>query len=177
HDIEARFGLPPALAATLESGMPVTTMLRGQTRRGWVDRVEPVVDRATRTRGVYVRFDDQGNETSSADLSTRSCWVAGELPDLLLDAGKQSNPAKDKFWLPTKSLTRAARGLWTVLVVPGEDDVAVCERRAVELLKTDGERALVQGMIRRDERVISDGLHRLTAGLLVTPSEGSRDGE
>lgn len=176
HEIEARFGLPPALAGTMSPGMPVTTTLRGETRNGWVDRVEPVVDRATRTRGVYVRFAREPNESDTTSSTTSSCWVAGELPDLLFNEPHESG-SNDRFWLPTKSLTRAGRGLWTVLVVPGEDDAAICERRAVELLKTDGERALIQGMIRRDERVIADGLHRLTAGLLVTPIEGSDNGE
>ena len=167
HEIEARFGLPPDVAAKISPNTNVTIRLRDDVRQGEVDRVEPTVDRSTRTRGVYVRFNDLG------DVAGRpaDAWVAGELPELLLNEQDEFASAEDKFWLPTTSLSRAARGLWMVLVVPGEEPTAVCERRAVELLKTDGEHALVQGMISRDERVITGGLHRLTAGLLVEPKE------
>ncbi|MEO1529661.1 MAG: HlyD family efflux transporter periplasmic adaptor subunit [Planctomycetota bacterium] len=171
HAIEARFGLPPSVATQFKVGAIVTIRLHGQTRQGWVDRVEPTIDRSTRTRGVFIRFgESSGDEPELFERLAESGWVAGELPELLINESDASQ-AQDKFWLPTKSLKRGARGLWMVLVVPGDAPAVVCERRAVELLKTDGDRALVQGMIARGERIIDAGLHRVTAGLLVAPTE------
>lgn len=173
HAIEARVALPPAVAQSLRVGSDVSLRCNGQSRPGWVDRVSPTINDDTRTRDVFFRLvesqsDDQSNLFSS--LSQQG-WVVGEIMELIVfdDAGSRQSESEhaDKHWLPISSLSRGTRGLWTVLVVPGSAAIETCERRFVELLKTEGSYAAVQGMLNKGERVIADGLHRVTAGMVV----------
>ncbi|OYP32268.1 HlyD family secretion protein [Rhodopirellula sp. MGV] len=130
-------------------------------------------------------------------------WVAGEVIELI-PPRDPTQRLENGVWLPSSALVRGAHGLWTTLVIPAEDlnrkairvdvDVSaadgsgvprevefdppptgmVCERRAVEVLQTDGVYVLVQGMIREGDAVLSRGLHRVTAGTNVEPIFRSR---
>ncbi|MCA9139218.1 MAG: biotin/lipoyl-binding protein [Planctomycetales bacterium] len=174
--IEAQVGLPPELAGSLSTGDRVSVWLRQKCRDGWIDRSEPTVRRDTRTRVVYVRFDDVDSASGpSHEMFSEMIddgWIAGEVIQF------QPRQADDRtadgtYWLPTSALVRGTRGLWTALVVPGESGDGVCQRRALEILKTDGTYSLVQGMIQSGDRVIADGLHRVTAGMKVAPVESN----
>lgn len=160
HEVEARFGLPPAIADTIGPDSPVSVSLRTNVCTGAVARMEPSVDLQTRTRGVYVKL--QTNDVN------RRHFIAGETVSVHLQLVDENAGVSTTYWLPTTALARGGRGLWAVLVMPGDDDVAVCERRAVELLKTEGDYSLVQGMLQPGERVVVDGLHRVTAGMTVS---------
>lgn len=171
--VEAQVGLPPATAGSLKQNEKVTVWLRDQQRDAWVDRSEPIVRRETRTRVVFLRFHPDSKSPAGKDghdLFTELAgqgWVAGEVVEMQTRLGSEPT-LPTQFWLPRSALVRGARGLWSVLVIPGKASSGVCERRALEILKTDGELALVQGMLDANERVISDGLHRVTAGMNVT---------
>lgn len=160
HEVEARFGLPPAVANAIGPDSPVSVSLRTNACTGVVARLEPSVDLQTRTRGVYVKL--KTNDTN------RRHFIAGETVNVHLQLTDENAGVSTTYWLPTTSLARGGRGLWAVLVMPGDDDVVVCERRAVELLKTEGDYSLVQGMLQPGERVVVDGLHRITAGMTVS---------
>ena len=74
-----------------------------------------------------------------------ACWVAGELPDLLFDerVGGICIGRMTGFGCRVKSLDGAplaafGRYWWSQV----KTTIATCERRAVELLKTDGEHGL-----------------------------------
>lgn len=162
HEVEARVGLPPAVADAIDPEIPVTVSLRTNACTGAVARVEPSVDLKTRTRGVYVKL-------KTNDVNRRH-FIAGETVSVHLPLTDENAGVSATYWLPMTALARGGRGLWAVLVMPGDDDVAVCERRAVELLKTEGDYSLVQGMLQPGERVIVDGLHRITAGMTVSDS-------
>ncbi|TWU58906.1 Multidrug resistance protein MdtA precursor [Rubripirellula tenax] len=157
-DVEGRFGIPAAVADSIKPADQVSLRLRTTQCTGTVVRVEPYVDLATRTRAIYVR--PIGIESSQG-------WIPGEVVDVELTTGSSSTTAANTYWLPTSSLTRGGRGVWTVLAVPGTAAEAACEKRAVELLRTDGDLTLVQGMLSPGDRVIVDGMHRLTAGMRV----------
>lgn len=173
--LEAQVGLPPELVGSLTVGDRVTVWLRQGCRGGWIDRTEPTVRRETRTRVVYVRFDTEAEHDDSIGLFAEMLddgWVAGEVIQLQVQQ-RDDEVVEGKYWLPTSALVRGTRGLWTALVVSGETGEGICERRALELLKTDGRFSLVQGMIRSGDRVIADGLHRVTAGMKVAPVEST----
>jgi len=162
---EAQVGLPPRVAADLKRGDPVVLQVRQSTRCGVIDRIEPTVRRETRTRVVFARVvDGEPNEVADSE------WVVGEVVQMRVPTDSKRD-ANAKHWLPAAALVRGAKGLWAVLVLPGEDPVTKCQRRAVEVLKTDGSRVLVQGMLKPGERVIAEGVHRLTAGMVVREIE------
>ena len=71
----------------------------------------------------------------------------------------------DGIWLPIDSLSRGSRGLWTVFVaVAVADQSAMVERRDVEIVHTDGDRAMVRGTVFGGDRVIIAGTHRVVPG-------------
>lgn len=79
---------------------------------------------------------------------------------------------EEGFWVPLKSLSSAARGLWSVYVASeSENGGWRAEPRVVEMVYTDGERAFVRGPMKVGERIIIDGLQRVTPGILVLPRE------
>ncbi|MGB7324557.1 MAG: HlyD family efflux transporter periplasmic adaptor subunit [Rubripirellula sp.] len=166
--IEGRFGIPAALADDVAIGDNVEISLRTSRRTGAVARMEPSVDLATRTRAIYVEFDS--NSESIGD-SVRK-WIPGEVAEVHLKAAPNHQSSmersNDSFWLPTTAMARGGRGIWTVLVMPGQAPEVECERRAVELLKTEGAYCLVQGMLSVGDRVIVDGGHRVTAKMRVS---------
>ncbi len=172
---EAQVGLPPSVAARLAPGEPVVLHLRQATRRGTIDRIEPRVRRDTRTRVVFARLPDAAEQDDRGVIEGTDCgeagWIAGEVVQLQVGA-KQQTPLDDKYWLPATALTRGSKGLWSVLVLPGDEPAVRCRQRAVEVLRTDGSAVLVQGMLRSGERVIADGVHRVTAGMLVRAVDG-----
>ncbi len=167
---EAQVGLPPAVAAQLTAGDAVVLHVRRSTRRATIDRIEPRVRRDTRTRVVFARWEavaagSDGGSIRAADGGNRG-WIAGEVVQLQF-AAQRRKPPDDKYWLPATALTRGSKGLWSMLVLPGDEPIARCRRRTVEVLKTDGSLVLVQGMLRPGDRVIADGVHRITAGMRV----------
>lgn len=157
NEVEARFGVPSELARQLRKGDVAAVSVGDQRRSGAIDRLDPMVDLRTRTRSIYLAL---GN--------TQDAWVAGEVANVHIKiASQKSNEASDAFWLPNPALVRGGRGIWTLLVMPGNDRTATCQRRAVEVLQTEGDYSLVQGMVDPGERIIVAGLHRVTAGIRV----------
>ena len=163
HEVEARFGLPPAVADSIGTDSPVSVSLRTNRCTGVIARMEPSVDLATRTRGVYVTL-------KTNDVNRRH-FIAGETVNVHLELSDVNEGVSTTHWLPTTALARGGRGLWAVIVMPGDDDVAICQRAAVELLKTEGDYSLVQGMLQPGDRVVVDGLHRISAGMTVCSSD------
>lgn len=175
HSLEAQIAAPPKTAAKLTAGEQVQLAIGDDLRVGVVDRIEPIIRREARTRLVYVQLTNHVDATAHPESpeTARCCnksdgnsWISGQVVELYLGLD-ETDEAADQFWLPVTAIQRAARGVWTVMVVPGQQTSGVCEKRAVEVLKTDGHRALVRGMVKRGERVIADGLHRLATGSLV----------
>jgi hypothetical protein len=85
------------------------------------------------------------------------------------------------FWLPSTSLVRGQRGLWSCYVavgVDGTDGQQRLERRDVELLHTTGDRVLVRGTVQAGDAVVASGAHRIVSGQLVinaTPSASTEN--
>ena len=69
------------------------------------------------------------------------------------------------FWLPLTSLTESDRGLWGVYVV-GQTSHA--ERRLVDVLHIEAERAFVRGTLEAGDRIIADGVQRIVPGQQVS---------
>jgi multidrug efflux pump subunit AcrA (membrane-fusion protein) len=146
--VEARIGLPTGVAARLKVGMPQSVLVDGQRFTTNVHALSPEVDLATRTRLVILRF---------LEGASRSI-VPGQVARLEMNAMIDA----DGIWLPIDSLSRGSRGLWTVfVVVEVVDQSATVERREVEIVHTDGDRALVRGTVFGGDRVIVAGTHRV----------------
>ena len=71
------------------------------------------------------------------------------------------------FWMPTEALAESQRGLWSAYALKQEGQAFVLERRPVELLHIETDRAFVRGTLEDGDVVVASGLHRLVPGQLV----------
>ncbi|WP_436715357.1 HlyD family efflux transporter periplasmic adaptor subunit [Roseiconus lacunae] len=114
--------------------------------------------------------------TSALVRGTRGLWMAIVIPaDQLVGRSELEMRASKVSTLAERGHDEATAedhsGRQDTVAGSNEngDPGIVCERRAVEVLKTDGAYVLVQGMIRPGDGVVSEGLHRIVPGLKVLP--------
>lgn len=159
--LEAWIGLPSQATGRLIEGSSQRLKIHGEHFNATVSGRFPEVDPATRTRTVVLRL----NAMAGGRV------VHGQVVRLELKETVET----DGFWLPSMSLTKGSRGLWTVLVVEGEagasdatqaDSLRVA-RRDVEVLSTQSDRVLVRGTLNPGDLVISGGTHRVVPGQRV----------
>ncbi|MEQ8790486.1 MAG: efflux RND transporter periplasmic adaptor subunit [Pirellulaceae bacterium] len=152
--LEAHVGLPPEVAATVFSGEQHDVVIGEATYTTRVDCVLPELDAATRTRTAIFLLPE----------SSRGEVVPGQIVRASISRREDAKG----YWLPTASLDRGGRGLWSCLVARADSDgVWRTERRHVEVLHTDADRVLVRGTLSPGERVIAEGVHRLVEGQAV----------
>lgn len=158
--LEARIGLTAALADTLEVG-EIYELVSDQG---------PVTARLRSVTGVI----DMGNRTVTTvfDIEDADAVAAGAVVRLAMER-EISAPG---LWLPVSALTEADRGLWSIYVARRDNGNWRAEPGIVEILHQDGDRVFVRGAIRDGDRVIIDGLQRITPNQPVTPVEVSAIG-
>lgn len=154
---EVKLGVPPTVAASLEVGR-VYPVERGPGRpiEASLRHVLPEIDRVTRTRTAVFTIE-AGEDDPIALADGALVWVrlSRDVPG-------------DGVWLPVGALAEGRRGTWTVYAVEadatGQDRV---ERRVVEVVHAEGDRAFVRGTLEEGDRIVADGLHRLIPDLPV----------
>jgi RND family efflux transporter MFP subunit len=156
--LEARLGLPAASAALLEPGKEYKLVADTGEVTARLRNITGVIDANQRTVGAI--FDIENPEAIDAGAVVR----------LALDR----SVGEEGFWVPVKALSAASRGLWTVYVADPSGGGWNAVPRPVEMVHSDGDRAYVRGPIQPGERVIVDGLQRITPGMPVTPRESQR---
>lgn len=145
---EAHIGVSAARAANLQPGSHYTLSLRGEPIAARLLSVRADVDPRTRAATAIFALPD---EVAALDGEP----VTLTLPERVLQRGG---------WLPVAALLEGRRGLWNVLRIEqrGADKVTV--REAVEVIDVQGNRAYVRGSLQDGAVVVSDGVHRVTAG-------------
>lgn len=151
--LEAQIGVPSAVVASLKPGETYTLTADTGDVEATLRSVTGVVSSSRRT--VAAVFD-----ITNADAVPIGSIVRLSLPRTVDEGG---------FWVPLKSLTSASRGLWTVYVAVADGAGSRAETRLVEMVHTSGDRAFVRGPMQPGDRIITDGLHRITPGIPVTP--------
>ena len=153
QSVEAWVGLPVDYLPRLQDTSLHRLVVEGTVYFATVRDILPEVDLATRTRTVVLTLTPTPEQPQLP--------VPGQMARLsLLRQNEQLG-----FWVPTTALTRGQRGLWAVLVVSPTDQTV--QRREVELMQVDSDRALVRGLVEAGERYVTTGLHRLTPGQQV----------
>ncbi len=151
--VEARLGVPAALAETLDVGESYRLVHQGRTVEATLRAKTGVIGASNRT--VTIVFDLPGD--------------AGIPPGAVVRLSLQRTLDEPGAWVPVTALTEARRGLWSVLVAHGEDGHWLAEPRLVEIIHADGERVFIRGPLEPGERLITEGLQRITPGQKVTP--------
>ncbi|NEQ42281.1 MAG: efflux RND transporter periplasmic adaptor subunit [Leptolyngbya sp. SIOISBB] len=157
--LEAKVGVPPAVADTLSEGEAVSVTVGDRAYPATVTALLPELDTTSRTVTVVL-------QVAAADLTV------GQTVRLSLS---ETQPAEG-IWLPTTALVPSDRGLWAVYVLttPESDNQAalpsetyIVSRREVEVVHTEGDLALVSGTLQPGEPAIVSGTHRLAPGQQV----------
>ncbi|WP_084419988.1 efflux RND transporter periplasmic adaptor subunit [Henriciella litoralis] len=151
--LEARIGLPANLAAELEPGRVYT--LKGD--------LGPVDARLKSVTGVI----DAGQRTVTSvfDIIDPSKVSTGAVVRLEM----QRDVNEPGFWVPVSALAENQRGLWSVYIARQQDDGWVAQPGLVEVIQSESERAYVRGAVSDGDRVILNGLQRITPGQQVLP--------
>lgn len=154
--LEARIGLPSAIASELESGRIYT--LRGD--RGDVGarlrNVTGVIEAGQRT--VTSTFDIIEPENVSVGAVVR------------LQMSRQVQEAG--LWVPVSALSEGQRGLWSLYIARKDEDGWRVRPGLVEIVQNEGDRAYVRGAVSDGDLIIIDGLQRVTPGQKVSPRSG-----
>lgn len=158
--LEARIGLTAALADTLEVGGLYDLISDQGAVPAKLRSMTGVIDANNRT--VTTLFDIMDPTAVSAGAVVR------------LGMSREIN--EPGLWLPVSALTEAERGLWSIYVAQRQGGDWIAEPGIVEIIHQDGDRVYVRGAMSKGDRVIIDGLQRITPGQPVTPVEVSSAG-
>ncbi len=154
---EIEIGVPSQILSALEIGSKQKVKIRDRAYQARVASILPEIDRATQTRTVILKLDENSSLVASKEVArlqiTRTINTSG-------------------YWLPTTALMRGERGLWSCFALIDTENVADryrIEKRDVEVLYTDGDRVFVRGILSDGDRVVSRGTQRLVPSQLVRP--------
>ena len=157
-DLEARIGVSARIVPELVPGNIYTLEAETGPVEAPLRSVTGVVDASQRT--VAAVFD----------VPATSGVPAGSIVRLRMDRKMEEKG----FWVPLKALSSANRGMWTIYAVVGEGTDWRAQPRLVEMVYPAGERAYVRGPVDPGDRIIVDGLQRVTPGARVTPRDVQR---
>jgi RND family efflux transporter MFP subunit len=148
--VEAHVGVPESLATALRRDDRYTLRWGDQRLDAVLSAVLPEVDPATRTLTAVFRL-------ARADVPL----------GVVVELEAEREVAAAGFWLPLTALTESDRGLWGVFVIGADGTL---DRRIVEVLHAEAERAFVRGTLEPGDRVVSTGVQRLVPGQRVSSS-------
>lgn len=154
---EVEVGLPVAVVTDLAVGQPQSITVNDVEYDATIAAILPEIDPTTRTQTVVLALTALENATLP--------------PEQLVELDIAQASSLDGFWLPMTALVQGDRGLWAVYALrsadAGEVDTFQIERRQVELLHAEAERAFVRGVINAGDRIVADGTQRLVPGQTV----------
>lgn len=154
--LEARIGLPVAAADWFRSNSSIELRVGNRNLTGHLKTLLPDLDAATRTRPAIFEIPEPGTA------------VAGEIVRAQFDEVVQ----QDGFWIPLTALEKGERGLWSLYALQERsqgDQAFAAERRLVEVLHVETQRAYVRGTLQEGDWIVQGGLERVTPGQPVEP--------
>ena len=153
--LEARIGLTAKLASALTVGETYDLVSDQGTVAATLRSITGVIDRSSRTVTTIFDIDEPDRVAAGA----------------VVRLGIEREIDQAGLWLPVSALTEADRGLWSVYVARGNGNDWKAEPGLVEIVHQDGDRVFVRGALRDGDRVVIDGLQRITPGQPVTPTD------
>ncbi|MCL2918334.1 efflux RND transporter periplasmic adaptor subunit [Shewanella litorisediminis] len=151
---QAHVGVPADIAKTLTQGQLMDLRVGREHYRAVLAGINPAIDPVTRTVGLRLSLPPDAHVLN------------GEIAYL----NYQQQVNTPGFWVPVSALTDGLRGLWNLYVVePHGENEFVVERRDVEILFTDKDRAYLVGALKAGDEIVTQGLHKLVVGEHVQP--------
>lgn len=158
---EVEIGIPEDIAAALVMGRREAVEIGGQTYPAELTALKPEIDTATRTRPLVLRLEPSALQTVA--------------PQQIARLKLEKTVATQGYWLPITALVKGDRGLWSAYAVVDATEQSgegpggsIVERRDIEVLYTEGDRALVRGTVQAGDRIVESGTQRIVPGQRVT---------
>ncbi len=149
QQLRARISVPQGLS--VEVGQALTLSQGDQSASGEVYAWLPQRDALTAARQAWV------------SVPAGTGWVSGDW----IQAQVIQQQAAQGFWVPVQALGRDAAG-WILYRVDADGRA---QQTAVQVLQSDGQRALINGPIQAGDTLVSEGLHRMVPGQRVEVAE------
>ncbi|MBL6708773.1 MAG: efflux RND transporter periplasmic adaptor subunit [Pseudomonadales bacterium] len=147
---EAHIGIPEGAVATLEIDQAYEIRWQTVAAKGRLRTVLPEVDPSTRTATAIFSIQDQSIPLGAVvELTLRESVIG------------------NGFWVPIDALTAMDRGLWGLYIVDNENTI---QRRLIEIVHNEGDRAFVRGLLSPGDRVVATGTQRIVPGQRVIPA-------
>ncbi|MBV7316402.1 efflux RND transporter periplasmic adaptor subunit [Shewanella sp. NIFS-20-20] len=150
----AYIGVPIDVAAKLTVGENLTLTVGEQVFAAELAGISAQVNPVSRT--VELRFA----------LPHNAKVYNGELAYL----SYPSWTATPGFWVPIAALTDGIRGRWNVLTIVDNQGQSVIERRDVQILFSQADKAYISGAVHAGDIIVTQGLHKLVNGQAVIPT-------
>ncbi len=153
--VEARIGIPTDQIDGLSIGSRHTLAVGQQTFPAVITTLLPELDATSRT------------VTAVFQVEPDTSLTLGQTARLALVDTQQA----EGLWVPSTALVQGEQGLWSVYVASSSpEDASTWEvaRRHVEIVHTEGDRVLVQGMVQPGDQVIPSGTHRAVPGQTIS---------
>lgn len=152
--MEARIGIPAKEAEKLTVGETYALTTDAGEVNAKLRAVTGVIDMSARTMTTV--FDITGDSIP-----------AGTVVRLGLDQDIEERGV----WVPIGALTEGNRGLWAVYVAESEANGWMARKRPVEIVRAEANRAYIRGALSNGDKVILEGVTRLSPNIPVTPIE------
>lgn len=146
---EAHVGIPESAVGQLKVGDSYTVQWQQVEAQARLRSLLPEVNPNTRTATAVFTLADQR-------------IPLGAVVELAL---RERVPGQG-FWVPIDALTAMDRGLWGLFIIDAENTV---QRRLVEIVHNEGDRAFVRGLLSARDRVVATGTQRIVQGQRVIP--------
>ncbi|MEL6603996.1 MAG: efflux RND transporter periplasmic adaptor subunit [Cyanobacteria bacterium J06614_10] len=160
--LEARIGVPDAIAPRLQTGSQQRITVGDRTYSAQVTSQLPEVDEPSQTVTLVLEIINSDETEPLTIGATARLAIAEQQPE-------------EGYWLPSTALVAGEQGLWSAYVVTAETDLEETDyrvaRRDVEVLHTEGSRAFIRGLVQAGDRVITSGTHRIVTGQKVNPTD------
>ncbi len=156
--LEVHVGIPPAAGARAEVGSRHVIDVSGIRAEATLHTLLPRVDPETRTVTAIFRLLDPSSGVRHGALAR---------------VALESRVDAEGFWVPLAALTEGRRGLWAAYVAVPDAGGLTAERRQVELIHTEADRAFVRGTLFEGDRLVAAGVHRIVPGMPVRAAGAS----
>jgi RND family efflux transporter MFP subunit len=151
--LEARFGLPTHTAFGIKVGQLFTIDANEIPINGRVQSIAQQRNRAMRTIDAVF----------SLETDNKPYLMTGDIVSISV-----SNQVEKKgAWVPVSSLANGVRGLWTLYVAEQAQGGYLVKSRTVAVEYLEDDRAYITGAISDGDRVIVNGLQRLTPNQII----------
>ena len=154
---EAYIGIPVALADQFYAGQQVQVSVQDQIFTANIAGISAEVNPVSRTLQLRI------------SLPKDARVINGEIAYL----HQQQQVTQAGYWVPISALTDGIRGLWNLYVIKNQEQQSVIERRDVEILYTTQDMAYIQGAIEPKETYVTQGLHKLVVGQVISPNSNA----